>query len=381
MNLVDHDCVRTSSALGQTMRRSICLFDSNRAWGGGEQWYYTHALLLAERGWHVSVVTHASSVLGDRLNCHPHIALLRVGIGNASFLNPWVLARLFNFFRRNAVQALILALPSDVKAGGIAARLARIPDIIFRRGLAVPTKNTMLNRMLFRKVLTKLVCNSEYTRKMVLSENPQLISYERTFVVHNGLDVDAFDALPAAPLIPKVPGRVVVGCAGRLTSQKGHSLLMESVAILRHRGVAVTVLLAGAGELEQELRNQAKLLGLEGCFHFLGFVKEMKNFYSSIDILALPSLWEGFGYVMSEAMTMNLPVVAFDTSNIPEVVVHGETGLLVPERNVDAFADALEAVIRDPDLRVRLGQAGRKRVESCFSLAKTVPALEKILMS
>ena len=190
------------------MSRSICLFDSNRAWGGGEHWYYIHALLFAERGWNVSVVTHASSVLGDRLAGHPHIVLLRMGIGNLSFLNPWVLARLFFFFRRNAVQSVIFALPSDVKAGGIAARLAGVRDIIFRRGLAVPTKDTMLNRLLFRKVLTKLLCNSEHTRKMVLSENSHLIPYERTFVVYNGLDVGAFDALSAHPLIPKVSGEL-----------------------------------------------------------------------------------------------------------------------------------------------------------------------------
>ncbi len=373
------DGVRMCSTSEHRMNRSICLFNSNRAWGGGEQWYYAHALLLAERGWHVSVVTHESSVLGDRFGKHPQISLLRLPIGNLSFFNPLVLARLIKFFRHNAVQTLITALPSDLKAGGLAARLAGVRDIVFRRGLAVPTRNTLLNRLLFRRVLTKLLCNSEHTRRMVLSSNVNLITPERTFVVYNGLDLPAFDALPGDPLVPKQPQRVVIGCAGRLTKQKGHTYLLESVAMLRSRGVEVTVLLAGTGELDRDLRAQAKRLGLEHCFHFLGFVEEMKKFYASIDILALPSLWEGFGYVLTEAMTMRLPVVAFNTSNIPEVVVHGETGLLVPERNSGAFADALESLIRAPELRSRMGQAGRRRVESCFTLAKTVHELEEIL--
>lgn len=151
--------------------------------------------------------------------------------------------------------------------------------------------------------------------------------------------------------------------------------------MLRQRGFDVEVLLAGTGELERELRDHVKKLGLEDCFHFLGFVEEMKRFYSSIDILALPSLWEGFGYVLSEAMSMRLPVVAFEVSNIPEVVLHGQTGLLVQEWNVVAFADALAQLVRDEGLRIRMGEAGRKRVESKFTLAKTVQELEGVMLS
>ncbi len=361
--------------------RSVCLFNSNRAWGGGEQWFLTHALLLAERGYRVSVVAHTFSVLGDRLSAYPHIRLLRLPIGNLSFLNVRMLRRLTVFFRDGGVDCVLLALPSDLKCGGIAARLAGVGDVIFRRGLALPTRNTALNRFLFRRVVTKLLCNSEHTRRMVLSENPDLIPYERTHVVFNGLDLAAFDAAPAVPLVPKSGDGVVIGCAGRLTEQKGHVYLLEAVALLRKRGVRARVLLAGSGELENSLRARVAELDLRDDVRLLGFVEDMKGFYASIDVLALPSLWEGFGYVLSEAMSMRLPVVAFDTSNIPEVVAAGETGLLAPERDVVAFADALETLIRDPGLRFRFGLAGRSRVEQFFSLAKTSRALEDVLSS
>ncbi|WP_028578351.1 glycosyltransferase family 4 protein [Desulfomicrobium escambiense] len=360
-------------------QRSICFFNTNRAWGGGEQWYFAHARLFAKRGWRVSAVTHSSSVLGDRLAAYPDISVLRVPVANLSFLNPLKVARIADFLRRNRVESVILALPSDLKCGGIAARLAGTNDIIFRRGLALPTKNTVFNRFLFRHVLTKLLCNSEHTRHMVLSENSALVSADRTFVVHNGLDLPQFDASSAEPLVPKLPQRVVIGSAGRLTAQKGHRYLLEAIAILRGRGLDCTLLLAGIGELEQELRQQTADLGLGDCVHFVGFVDEMKRFYSSIDIFALPSLWEGFGYVLTEAMSMCLPVVAFAVSNIPEVVVDRETGLLVPGGSVAAFADALEALVLDPDLRNRLGHAGRARVESHFTLAKTFEELEDVL--
>jgi len=372
---------RIASERLSVMNRSICLFNSNRAWGGGEQWFFTHALLLAERGWRVCVVTHASSVLGDRLSAHPHINLLRIPIGNLSFLNPALLTHLAQFFRKNEVQSIILALPSDLKCGGIAARMAGVKDVIFRRGLALPTKDSMLNRILFGRVLTKLLCNSEHTRRMVLSANANLIETDHTFVVYNGIDLPAFDALPGAPLVPRPQRGVVIGCAGGLTEQKGHQHLIEATALLRQRGLDVTVLLAGTGELERDLRDRVARLGLNDCFRFLGFVEEMKRFYASIDIFALPSLWEGFGYVLSEAMSMRLPVVAFEASNIPEVVAHGASGLLVPPRDFVAFADALEKLVQDDALRVRMGENGRQRVESNFTLAKTFHELEKVLLA
>lgn len=361
------------------MNRSLCLFNSNKVWGGGEQWFYSHALLLAERGWRVCAVTHESSELGDRLSRHAHIPLLRLPIGNTSFLNPWLLYRLVAFFRANSVGKVILALPSDLKSGGIAARIAGVPEVIFRRGIALPTRNSVLNRFLFKKVVTKLLCNSEHTRSMVLSANRELIPLDRTFVVYNGLDLRKYSEIPDSPLVPRESRRVVIGCAGRLTGQKGHALLLQAVALLRARGHDFTVLLAGKGELEQELRSQARSLGIEECVQFLGFVEDMRRFYASIDIFALPSLWEGFGFVLSEAMAMQLPIVAFDTSNIPEVVLDGVTGLLVPPKDVTAFAAALERLLLDSEFRAALGKAGRDRVESLFSLAKTVHELENVL--
>lgn len=363
------------------MNRSICLFNSNRAWGGGEQWFYTHALLMAESGWRVCVVTNVPSVLGDRLAAHPQINLLRIPVRNLSFLNPALMSRLVAFFKENEVRSLILALPSDLKCGGIAARMAGVEDVIFRRGLALPTRNSLLNRFLFGRILTKLLCNSEHTRRMVLSSNARLIPIERTFVVYNGIDLPAFDALPELPLVPRSGRGITIGCAGRLTEQKGHAYLIEAASLLRQRGLEVTVLLAGTGALERQLRDKVAQLGLQDCFHFLGFVGEMKRFYASVDIFALPSLWEGFGYVLSEAMSMRLPVVAFETSNIPEVVVHGDSGLLVPPRDVVAFADALEKLAKDDVLRGRMGICGRRRVESHFTLAKTFHELEKVLLA
>lgn len=215
---------------------------------------------------------------------------------------------------------------------------------------------------------------------MVLSESTGPDSFERTHVVFNGLDLAVFDAAPAGnPLVPKTGDGVVIGCAmSRLTEQKGHVYLLEAAALASKRGVNARILLAGSGELEGSLRARVAELGLLDDIRLLGFVEDMKGFYASIDIFALPSLWEGFGYVLSEAMSMRLPVVAFDTSNIPEVVVAGETGLLAPARDVVLLPT------RWKHLFWTLGTGFAlvlqvERASNNFSTAKTSRALEDVL--
>ncbi len=359
--------------------RCICFFNSNKAWGGGENWHFRNALLARDKGYRVCFVANAESALGDRLEGQSGITLLRLGLGNLSFLNPLTLLCLARFFRENAVEAVILALPADVKAGGLAARLAGVRDIIYRRGIAVPVRDRAFNRFLFRFVLTKLIVNSLNTRDCVLTENPRLIEPTRVHLVHCGFDVAAQDALPAQPLVERRPGELLIGNAARLTAQKGQKLLLGIAAHLKQQPIPFRLLIAGTGELEQELRAQARQLGVEDVVEFLGFVADMKSFYQTIDIFALTSLWEGFGQALVEAMESGKPVVAWDVSSNPEVVSAGETGFLCPVGDTRAFADRLLLLMQDEALRLRLGANGRARVLAHFEMHECFADLERCL--
>ncbi len=359
--------------------QSLCFFNTNGPWGGGEHWHFENALLARDKGYRVSVVAGKGSVLAQRLAGQPGIRLFTPGLGALAFLNPLALLRLRAFFRQEQVDAVLLCLPRDMKAGGMAAKLAGVPDIIYRRGIAVPVRNSFLNRQLFRRVLTKLIVNSEETRRCVLGNNAALMPPEHIHLIYNGFDVAAFDARQSAPLVARRPGELVIGTAGRLTLQKGQRLLIEAVALLRGQDAPpFRVLIAGSGELETELKAQARALGLEKQVEFLGFVTDMKAFHQSVDIFALPSLWEGFGFVLAEAMTMGLPVAAFNVSSIPEVVEPGVTGLLCPP-DAAALADNLLRLLRDENLRKTLGEQGRARVVQRFEVGKTFAALEACL--
>jgi glycosyltransferase involved in cell wall biosynthesis len=359
--------------------KSLCFFNTNRPWGGGEHWHLENALLARDKGYRVSVVANRDSVLAKRLAYVPGITLHTPDLGALSFLNPLAIAGLARFFRREAVDAVLLCLPRDVKVGGLAAKLAGVPDIIYRRGIAVPVRDRLTNRLFFGHVLTKLIVNSLETKRCVLAENPDLMPEERIHLVYNGFDVAAFDARQSRPLVPRrTADEIVIGTAGRLTKQKGQHLLLEAAALLKHQPLAFRVLVAGSGELEAELKEQTSRLKLNDHVEFVGFVSDMKAFHQSIDIFALPSLWEGFGFVLAEAMCMGLPVAAFHVSSIPEVVEHGNTGLLCEPTAQDLAAN-LETLMGDAALRGKLGANGRKRLLERFEVGKTFTELESCL--
>jgi glycosyltransferase involved in cell wall biosynthesis len=119
-------------------------------------------------------------------------------------------------------------------------------------------------------------------------------------------------------------------------------------------------------------------LGLAEDVHFLGWRDDIPELLALCNLFVLPSLGEHFGRVLIEAMAMEKAVVATDAGGVPEVVVHGETGLLVPPGQPKEMADAVVDIVKDPARAARLGKAGRKRVEAEFDITKDVHAIEAI---
>ena len=199
--------------------------------------------------------------------------------------------------------------------------------------------------------------------------------------IYNGFDVAEFDKQDFSPLYTPENGEIVIGNAARLTAQKGQKHLIECAKILKGKGLNFQILIAGKGEMEQELKDYASELDVSDKVSFLGFIKDMKSFHASQDIFCLPSLWEGFGYALVEAMTLEKPVVGFNISSNPEVVADGETGILVPAEDTKKLAAALEKLILDVDLRKKMGATGRQRVLENFNtplvLRKLIEVVEE----
>ena len=174
------------------------------------------------------------------------------------------------------------------------------------------------------------------------------------------------------------PADYLVGNVGRLAPQKGQRHLVRALPLLLERVPSAHVAIAGGGELEGQLRTLADGLGVGERVHVLGPRRDVAAIMRAIDVFAMPSIWEGFGIVLLEAMAAARPIVASRVATIPEVVLDGETGILVPPGDPESLAEALADLAMDPEAASRMGEAGRERLRRSFSLEKMVGATESL---
>lgn len=190
----------------------------------------------------------------------------------------------------------------------------------------------------------------------------------RVHRVYNGLDPEVL------PWTNPADRRSGVAFVGRLVEKKGVPDLVDAVAVLRERGEPVPLQLVGTGPLEVALREQVRRLDLDHLVRFHGPLPqaEVAALISRAGVFAAPCVHaadgdrDGLPTVLLEAMALGTPCVSTPVTGIPEAVEHGVTGLLVPERDAFALADAIVTLVQDAALRVRLAVAARRRVEEAF---------------
>ena len=205
----------------------------------------------------------------------------------------------------------------------------------------------------------------------------------RARVVHNGLDLAAFDraaASLAAPLALPAGDGPLIGAISYLIPWKGHEVFLR--AARRMLAVRPELRFVIVGEPIFQWRDErdrlegiAREVGVADRVAFLGHREDVPAVLEAFDLFVMPSLFEPFGRVLIEAMAASRPVVAARAGGVPEIVLDGETGLLVPPGDDAALAEASLALLADPARGRRLGEAGRRRVAEAFSLDTQIAAL------
>lgn len=350
-------------------RKTVCFFNSMNTWGGGEKWHLDVAEYLISQNFRAIYISSGGSPLSQKLT-ELGISGFSMRIANLSFLNPFKLMRIVRIYRKEKVGVLFTNLSGDMKVASIAGKWARVPRIIYRRGSAIPIRNSPINRYLFRNVITRIMANSQETKRTILANNKALVPEKKIKVIYNGVSLPRYRKKVQPIYVPE-KGEVVLGCAGRLSEEKGHQFLLEMMRILNGKETKFTLLIAGEGRLLHTLQKRAKKLGIEDSVRFLGFVKEMPSFFRSLDIFLLSSHYEGFGYVIAEAMASRIPVIAFDIKSSSEIIDHGITGYITRNNSAVDLAEYVMKLAGDKQLREKMGTQGMKRVEAMFSLDKT----------
>ncbi|MBI3030239.1 MAG: glycosyltransferase family 4 protein [Candidatus Rokubacteria bacterium] len=259
---------------------------------------------------------------------------------------------------------------------GLVGRWRRVPVIWHVR---VKEPEGWKDRLLAR-LATRIVVNSGAVAMRFTGS-----ARAKVTLIHNGIDLRRFTPGPPSEELRRglgLPAGVpVVGSVGRFVAYKGYAYLLEAARLVRQKIPEARWILVGDGELRGELEAQCRRLGLDGAVTFAGWRERVGDYLALFDLFVLPSLGEHFGRVLLEAMAMGKAVVATDAGGVPEIVRHGETGLLVPPADPEAMAAAVVSLLQDRALASRLGAAGRRRVESEFSLGRHVEAVEAVYAS
>jgi glycosyltransferase involved in cell wall biosynthesis len=265
--------------------------------------------------------------------------------------------------------------------GRIIGRLAGCPNIVtsqrnidlWRRGWHV-----WLDRLTSRWValyIANAYAGAERLQKV------EHIPAHKLLVIQNGLNATPFERASQGHVRAQrgiSDHALVVTCVANFRASKGYGTLLEAVDKLHRQGIPFHLWLVGDGELSRSMEARASSLCLCQHVKFLRTRTDIPDILADSDIFVLASYWEGMPGAIMEAMASKLPVVATRVGGVPELVVDGETGLLVPPRDPAALASALAQLIGDGALRRRMGEAGQRRILAHFRLEDKVRELEEV---
>ena len=345
--------------------------------GGAETHTYQLIKGLHEHeNYHVLLACPSNGPLVDKVR-ELGVEILPVEMN--SKLNIVSIIKLIYYIKKKNVSIVHTHIPKADFFGGIAAIISMVPLVVTLHGDFVrDTKRnglTMKYYKFFYRILYKkskcIIAISNYIKQGF--EDWMGKKLPKIKVIYNGSDLSR----SKGGMDTNKEQDIIIGNIGRLVPLKRQEdFLIAASNILKKRN-NVRFLLVGDGELREYLEGCAEELRIKDRFAFLG-EKAATEIYPILDILVCCSEWEGFGRVITEAMSFSKPVIATMTGAIPEIVVDGETGILVPPRNPELLSIAIESLLDNPVKREQLGKSGYERFQKYFTTSIFVKNTEKV---
>jgi glycosyltransferase involved in cell wall biosynthesis len=356
------------------------------SWGGLEIYIIRTVEKLMELGHDVSIACLPNSNIENQAR-EKGIKVLPVI--HKGFRRLKSIFKLKKFLSQNNIDVIHTHLSNDLwvlvpalKLSGSKAKLT------LSKGLeSGVSKKDLFHRFLYNRV-DKIIAVSNFIKSNVLKTCP--VDESRVMVIPDAIQLekynpDLFDKKNVKKELGFDESQIIIGMVGRMSPGKGHEILFESARRLMNsdwKNKIKFLVVGGASfgeeDYEKKLLADAEKYGLKEIMEFTGFQSNTPYYLSAMDILAFPSNEESFGGTLLEAMAMKLPVAASDSGGVPDIVINGVTGLLIPRNNPDALTKALIQLIENKELRDTMGNNGRKRVEQHFEMTENIKLFEKI---
>jgi L-malate glycosyltransferase len=344
--------------------------DTARTWRGGQNQVLVTVLGLRALGHRTMLVAHPEGELRQRAK--EGLDLFPVAPRNEMDLSAaWRLARLIKRLTPDVVHAHDSHAVAMAALGLSMSTLPAKPPLLAARRVDFHLRGNSLSRWKYRQV-DMFICVSEAIREMLIADG---VPADRTVTVNEGIDLERVAAAPAAKLHEELwlPHHApIVGNVAALVPHKGQRHLVEAAALVVRQVPDARFVIAGEGELRGALERQIKDHHLEKHVLLLGFRPDVLSLHKAFDLFVMSSVTEGLGTSLLDAMACGKPIVATKAGGIPEVVMEGTTGLLVPPRDHAAMAAAIVRLLKDSALRDRMGAAGLRVVREKFSAERMV---------
>jgi glycosyltransferase involved in cell wall biosynthesis len=368
------------------MKKYIILYLNHVSYIGGAEIALLNLLMYLDRDRYTPVAFVPAGELAERIQ---QLNIPCVHIPVLDGLNRYTLPHFISVFPQ-LVSYVFRENPDLLHANtnfmsqysGVLSKLTKIPSVGHIRDIEPLGR---MGRWIIRQN-TKLIAISDAVKRYLVGEH---ILEHQIVRVHDGVDLRQYQSQKKIP--PFLKGRrgdfktaVIVGVIGQIGKRKGHLYFLEAAQMIVQTYPDVVFWIVGKEPAHSKERYTEQLYQyvqdnrLEQYVTFWGFRADIPEILAQLDILVLPSLQEPFGKIVIEAMAMEKPVVASNVGGVPEIVVDGKTGFLVPPGNSDTLRQALEQLIPDREKREKMGREGRKRVEQMFTLEKNVRATEQV---
>jgi glycosyltransferase involved in cell wall biosynthesis len=341
-------------------------------YGGGETRVYTMAKFMAARG-------HDVTVCCLRVKGEKGAQLEREGgkvieLGKRYRYDLTTLPRLYRLMRRERFDVVDGQMTSGFRWATVAGRLAGVPRVV------ATTYNTRFWKSRVRRIIDTLflrfadviVTDSRTLIDEVVSLSPALTGKEFR-VVYNGVDLATNGPIRPPDAVRRelglAPGDAVVGLVARVVPHKGHMEFLEAARRIAAEFPSARFLIVGRpeGGYERAVAARIRELGLESRARVFQHDGNIFDIMGVLDLYVLPSYSESLPNAVVEAMWMETPVIATRITGLPEAVVDGETGFLIPTGDPQAIYEKMKVLLSDPGLRRRMGKAGRRFAEERFS--------------
>lgn len=348
------------TASGHSRGLNILHIDPERNWGGGEAQVFGLLSYLAQKGHRNDLLTHPHGRLfqqsqGLNIRTFPLIVRNDLDLRPVPHLRRLIRHGDYDVVHLHTKRAHALALWLPHKSPR--------PKYVVTRRMDYPESNNWYTRCLYNRKVDGVVAISQRIYELLIEAG---VKGDGIRLIHSGVDPRPFEA--AAQGVGPRSERIVVGTVAVLEERKGHRWLLEAARRLKEQGYQISYRLAGEGSLKKSLEATAQQLGLQEDVQFLGFVSDVPGFLAGVDFVVLPSLFEGLGVSVLEAMAAGKAVIASRAGGLPELVIDATTGFLVEPRDVAGLADAIGKLAHNRNLIRSMGQKARARLEKNFTM-------------